>query len=190
MAFRRQLHDPLEDFIEYLMPSWSVRPADPWFSFSGDSQQQDPRNRSDADRSRGFLVRFPSRSVPEKARSDGAMDVQVTDSEFKVAVNVRSFQPEELDVKQIVDDNVIIHGKHEEKSDEHGHISREFVRRYKLPPDVDANEVASSLSHDGVLSIKGKRKTNQPAEKVIPISVEQKPQVEGGSSEQKEKEEK
>ncbi|KAJ8042708.1 hypothetical protein HOLleu_09538 [Holothuria leucospilota] len=102
MAFRRQLHipsDPLEEFIEYFMPSWSVRPADPWFSFSSDSQQQDPRNRSDADRGRGFLVRFPSRSVPEKARSDGAMDVQVTDSEFKVAVNVRNFQPEELDVK-------------------------------------------------------------------------------------------
>ncbi|KAJ8041736.1 hypothetical protein HOLleu_12637 [Holothuria leucospilota] len=100
MAFRRQLHDPLEDFIEYFMPSWSVRPADPWLSFSSDSQAlQDPRNRSDADRSRGFLVRFPSRSVPERGRSDGAMDVQVTDSEFKVAVDVRNFLPEELDVK-------------------------------------------------------------------------------------------
>ncbi|PIK50334.1 putative alpha-crystallin B chain-like isoform X2 [Apostichopus japonicus] len=80
---------------------------------------------------------------------------------------------------QIVDDEVTIHGKHEEKSDAHGSVSREFTRRYKLPADVDPADVSSSLSEAGVLSIRGPRKGGQAAAKSIPISIQGKSAVEG-----------
>jgi hypothetical protein len=45
-------------------------------------------------------------------------------------------------------------GKHEERDDGHGSVQRHFVRKYVLPKDYDMNNVHSSLSTDGVLTIK------------------------------------
>uniref|UniRef100_T1GJQ3 SHSP domain-containing protein n=1 Tax=Megaselia scalaris TaxID=36166 RepID=T1GJQ3_MEGSC len=59
----------------------------------------------------------------------------------------------ELSVK-VVDDCVVVEGKHEEREDEHGYISRQFVRRYTLPKGFDPNHVVSTLSSDGVLSVR------------------------------------
>ncbi|MCP6508451.1 Hsp20 family protein, partial [Klebsiella pneumoniae] len=42
---------------------------------------------------------------------------------------------------------------HEERTDEHGFISRQFTRRYKVPENVDPSAITSTLSSDGVLSI-------------------------------------
>lgn len=79
------------------------------------------------------------------------------------------FKPEELSVKT-VDNRVIIHGKHEEKQDEHGFIQREFRRTYVLPNDVDPDTIKSSLSGDGILAIMAPRVVCEKAtEKVIPI---------------------
>jgi crystallin, alpha B len=39
-------------------------------------------------------------------------------------VDVTQFRPEEITVKT-TDKNVIIHGKHEERTDQHGFVSRE-----------------------------------------------------------------
>jgi HSP20 family molecular chaperone IbpA len=71
---------------------------------------------------------------------------------FKVALDVHQFAPREINVKT-VDDSVIIEGKHEERPDEHGYVSRHFLRRYVLTKDYDVEHVACSLSSDGVLTI-------------------------------------
>jgi crystallin alpha B len=65
----------------------------------------------------------------------------------------------------------VIEGKHEEKADEHGFISRQFVRRYMLPEDVKQEEVQCSLSSDGVLMVNAPRETKEALanEKKIPI---------------------
>lgn len=52
----------------------------------------------------------------------------------------------------------MVEGKHEERQDKHGYISRQFTRRYKLPPNVNLEAVKSSLSSDGVLSIAAPKK--------------------------------
>ena len=52
---------------------------------------------------------------------------------------------------------VTVEGKHEEKEDEHGFISRHFVRKYVLPEDHDADKIESKLSTDGVLTITAPR---------------------------------
>lgn len=75
----------------------------------------------------------------------------------QVILDVQQFSPDEIVVKT-VDNNVIVEAKHEEKKDEHGYISRHFIRRYILPSCHDPLEVTSSLSSDGVLTITAPKK--------------------------------
>ncbi|KAG5681129.1 hypothetical protein PVAND_010589 [Polypedilum vanderplanki] len=72
---------------------------------------------------------------------------------FQACVDVHHFNPNEITVKT-VDQTVIIEGKHEERDDAHGTIERHFIRKYVLPKEYDMNTVQSTLSSDGVLTIK------------------------------------
>lgn len=51
-------------------------------------------------------------------------------------------------------------------------ISRQFTRKYQLPAGSNANDVQSSLSSDGVLTITAPRKPPAPVntERVVPIT--------------------
>ena len=94
-------------------------------------------------------------------------------------LDVQQFKPDELIVK-MMDDFVVVEGKHEERQDEHGFISRQFQRRYKLPSDIDPATVVSQLSSDGVLTITAPKKALPPAtpnERVVPITQTQAPAV-------------
>jgi len=72
---------------------------------------------------------------------------------FQASVDVHHFKPSEITVKTI-DNTVVIEGKHEERDDNHGSVQRHFVRKYVLPKEYDTNSIHSSLSSDGVLTIK------------------------------------
>lgn len=90
---------------------------------------------------------------------------------FQVSMDVNHFSPNELSIKT-VDNTVVVHGKHEERRDEQGYVSREFTRRYVLPDDVDPAQVVSSLSRDGVLTIEASLKPKEepkPNERVVEI---------------------
>ncbi|KAH8398825.1 hypothetical protein KR222_007975 [Zaprionus bogoriensis] len=71
---------------------------------------------------------------------------------FQVCMDVAQFKPSELNVK-VVDNSIVVEGKHEEREDDHGFITRHFVRRYALPEGYEAEKVASTLSSDGVLTV-------------------------------------
>ncbi|XP_053953092.1 heat shock protein 23-like [Anastrepha ludens] len=71
---------------------------------------------------------------------------------FQANMDVQQFKPSELSVK-VVDDHIVVEGKHEEREDDHGYISRHFVRRYALPKGFQADKVVSTLSSDGVLTV-------------------------------------
>jgi crystallin alpha B len=75
----------------------------------------------------------------------------------QVILDVQQFSPSEITVKTI-NNTVIVEGKHEEKQDEHGYVSRHFVRRYVLPSDIELNDIVSSLSSDGVLTVTAPKK--------------------------------
>ncbi|XP_064556831.1 heat shock protein 26-like [Drosophila montana] len=77
---------------------------------------------------------------------------QVGKDGFQVCMDVTQFTPSELNVK-VVDNAIVVEGKHEEREDDHGYISRHFVRRYALPQGYEADKVVSSLSSDGVLTV-------------------------------------
>ncbi|EFA07948.1 heat shock protein 23 [Tribolium castaneum] len=96
-------------------------------------------------------------------------DVRLNKEKFQACLDVQQFKPEELTVK--VSDNVVtVEGKHEEKEDEHGFISRHFVRRYVIPEGHDLGKIESRLSSDGVLSITAPRITEGgQASRNIPV---------------------
>jgi crystallin alpha B len=92
-------------------------------------------------------------------QQSGTSSLQSDKSGFKVSLDVQQFQPDEVSVKN-VDGGVVVEGKHEEKQDAHGYISRHFVRRYVLPENVDADKIECKLSSDGVLTITAPNKVN------------------------------
>ncbi|KXJ78066.1 hypothetical protein RP20_CCG005664 [Aedes albopictus] len=92
---------------------------------------------------------------------------------FQINLDVQQFSPHEITVTT-VDNTIVVEGKHEEKQDEHGFVSRHFVRRYVLPDEHDPKDGYSSLSSDGVLTVTAPKKAlpvPTPAnERIVPIT--------------------
>ncbi|XP_055625547.1 protein lethal(2)essential for life-like [Toxorhynchites rutilus septentrionalis] len=107
-----------------------------------------------------------------QSQQDTGSVVDLDSNQFQINLDVQQFQPDELSVKT-VDDTVVVEGKHEEKQDEHGYVSRHFVRKYVLPADHDAKEVSSSLSSDGVLTVRAPKKTvaSPSNQRIVPITM-------------------
>jgi crystallin, alpha B len=98
---------------------------------------------------------------------------------FEVKLDVSHFTPSEIAVK-VVENSLLVEGKHEEKQDKHGYVSRQFTRRYILDDDIDVEKMASSLSSDGKLTIHAPKKLQVGEnELIIPITVGEKKQLEG-----------
>lgn len=109
--------------------------------------------------------------------SSGTSTIQADKNKFQVSLDVQQFAPEEMSVK-VVGKNVVVEGKHEEKQDEHGWISRQFVRKYIVPEQCDIDQLKSSLSSDGILMITAPRKEIDPTsknERIIKIQITGKP---------------
>lgn len=108
----------------------------------------------------------------------GTSTIKMDKHTFKVMLDVHQFKIEEISVK-IVNRYIVIEGKHEEKRDEHGFISRQFVRKYTLPDQADADKVSSYISTDGILTIVAPHKQNleKTNEKKIKIEFIGKPTV-------------
>lgn len=105
------------------------------------------------------------------AAQETGSTVSVDKDKFQVNLDVQQFAPEEITVKVTGDDTITVEGQHDEKKDEHGVISRHFIRRYIVPKGHDINHASSSLSSDGVLTITApKIVENQVEERKIPIT--------------------
>ena len=105
---------------------------------------------------RGIIVKSPVGYIRPWATANSPRDTGSTitcdKDKFQVNLDVQHFSPEEIKVK-INDDVVTVEGEHEEKRDEHGFVSRKFVRKYVVPEGHDVDKVESRLSSDGVLTI-------------------------------------
>ncbi|XP_034033429.1 heat shock protein beta-1 [Thalassophryne amazonica] len=105
--------------------------------------------------------------------SSGVSEIRQTPDAWKVSLDVSHFSPEELVVK--TKDGVLeITGKHEERKDEHGFVSRSFTRKYTLPPTTDIEKVTSALSPEGVLTVEAPavKPAIEATETTIPVKVE------------------
>ncbi|PRD24337.1 UNVERIFIED_CONTAM: l [Trichonephila clavipes] len=117
----------------------------------------------------GFLL-YP-RTQTNIANS-GQSEVKNDEKQFQVSLNVKQFKPE-VEVK-VVNNFIVIHGKHEEKIDDGGFCSREFTRHYMLLQGCEADTVTSSLDQ-GVLTITAPKKAiEEPPnqERKITVNVE------------------
>ncbi|XP_005993350.1 heat shock protein beta-8 [Latimeria chalumnae] len=91
-------------------------------------------------------------SPPSSSSWSHGAGAMVPGEPWKVCVNVYSFIPEELTVKT-KDGFVEVSGKHEEKQEEGGIITKNFTKKIQLPAEVDPLTVFASLSPEGVLII-------------------------------------
>ncbi|XP_020785872.1 heat shock protein beta-1 [Boleophthalmus pectinirostris] len=122
---------------------------------------------------------YPSPVMAQQARtlarqmSSGMSEIKQTQDNWKVSLDVNHFSPEELVVKT-KDGVVEISGKHEERKDEHGFVSRSFTRKYTLPPSANVEKVTSSLSPEGVLTVEAPlaRPALECSETTIPVTVD------------------
>ncbi|XP_025099080.1 alpha-crystallin A chain-like [Pomacea canaliculata] len=157
----------------FLRDLWS----DPWKEMTGSSRL--------FDQDFGYVLSPEDMVVPRYWRhpmmvprmqrppqASGMSEVVNDEKEFRMSLDVKHFKPEEINVKTR-DNRVVIEAKHEERPDEHGFIMRQFTRQYVLPKDVDPNAVTSTLSPDGMLTIKAPKKAlPETEERVIPIEHE------------------
>ncbi|XP_077260938.1 heat shock protein 23-like [Temnothorax americanus] len=95
----------------------------------------------------------------------------VNKDDFQVVLDVQQFKPEEIGVK-IVDDHLVVEAKHEDRQDRHGWVSRQFVRRYPLPQDIDVDNMTSKLSSDGLLTLVAPKKRPLKDESVRTLRIE------------------
>ncbi|KAJ0171117.1 hypothetical protein K1T71_013316 [Dendrolimus kikuchii] len=105
------------------------------------------------------------------ATRDVGSSIKSDKDKFQVNLDVQHFSPEEISVKT-ADGYIVVEGKHEEKKDQHGYISRQFTRRYALPEGCTPETVESKLSSDGVLTVVAPKKV-PPAvegERKVPIT--------------------
>ncbi|KAK9497315.1 hypothetical protein O3M35_012558 [Rhynocoris fuscipes] len=70
---------------------------------------------------------------------------------LKLRFDVSQYQPEEIVVKT-VDNKLLVHAKHEEKSESKS-VYREYNREFLLPKGTNPESIKSSLSKDGVLTV-------------------------------------
>ncbi|XP_043968371.1 heat shock protein beta-1 [Gambusia affinis] len=93
-------------------------------------------------------------------------------SKWRVSMDLSHFSPSEISVS-VRDGFLEVGGKHEERPDEHGFISRCFTRKYRLPDQVNVTKLESSLSVDGFLTVEAPLpEASAPAAIIIPIKVE------------------
>jgi len=70
---------------------------------------------------------------------------------LKLRFDVSQYAPEEI-VLKTVDNKLLVHAKHEEKSETKS-VYREYNREFLLPNGVNPELIRSSLSKDGVLTV-------------------------------------
>ncbi|KAK4004577.1 heat shock protein beta-1 isoform X2 [Daphnia magna] len=90
------------------------------------------------------------------------------EKKLKLRFDVAQYTPEEIVVKT-VDNKLLVHAKHEEKSESKS-VYREYNREFLLPKGTNPELIRSSLSKDGVLTIEAPLPAIAAGEKMIPIA--------------------
>ncbi|CAH0559299.1 unnamed protein product [Brassicogethes aeneus] len=87
--------------------------------------------------------------------------------QLKLRFDVSQYAPEEIVVKT-VDNKLLVHAKHEEKTESKS-VYREYNREFLLPKGTNPETIKSSLSKDGVLTVEAPLPAITAGEKLIPI---------------------
>ncbi|XP_001949486.2 alpha-crystallin B chain isoform X2 [Acyrthosiphon pisum] len=159
-AEMRKMEDEMTKFRSELMNKESN-----FFKTTSNSQNTISSNHSDLPASRltgatpsGWVESINSPLIQEDG--DNKM--------LKLRFDVSQYEPEEIVVKT-VDNKLLVHAKHEEKSDSKS-VYREYNREFLLPKGTNPEAIKSSLSKDGVLTVEAPLPALGGPDKLIPIS--------------------
>ncbi|KAI8121428.1 Heat shock protein 27 [Lucilia cuprina] len=147
--------DALNDVEQLLEDSFGlgIHPIDIFRPYERPLLLRQPRRRYNP----YIVAKFqrPGRGKLDELQKSELQVPHVGKDGFQVCMDVSQFTPNELTVKT-VDRTVVVEGKHEEREDEHGFIQRHFldIRKYTLPKGYEPKDVVSTISSDGVLTVK------------------------------------
>jgi len=121
---------------------------------------------------RDFFEPFDDFFVPIEYDGGLALDVEATDTEYKIRADVPGFGKDEVKIE--LDKGVLsIHGehKHEEEKKDKNYLRRErrfesFDRSVVMPDDVLTTEEISAKLENGVLEVTVKRKAPEPKKEI------------------------
>jgi HSP20 family molecular chaperone IbpA len=158
-AEMRKMEDEMNKFRSEL----TSREANNFFRSTTSSTTQQSSTGSDlAHRSPGGDVRtwYDDLNSP-LIQQDG------NEKSLKLRFDVSQYAPEEIVVKT-VDNKLLVHAKHEEKTESKS-VYREYNREFLLPKGTNPEQIKSSLSKDGVLTVEAPLPAITSGEKLIPI---------------------
>jgi len=98
-------------------------------------------------------------AVQGKADTAHNLQVSCSNDKFMVQLELPGFLPEDFSLKT-KDDVIILEAVHEGKGD--GSTSRKFVKEFKVPEGVLKEQLQSSYSSEGILTINAPRKLDAP----------------------------
>ncbi|XP_047470894.1 protein lethal(2)essential for life-like isoform X2 [Penaeus chinensis] len=112
---------------------------------------------------RDVYSRIRSSKIDEDLYASQALQITEKDGKFQAVMDVKDFNPSDLQVK-VVDDRVVVEGKYEKKSEDGSSMSsKSFYKEFTMPPSADIDQVATALSKDGVLTVKAPKREGDVA---------------------------
>merc|ERR1712018_649638 len=128
--------------------------SDPLFKDIWSSEDNDLQKRLELFKNKSALA------VPGKNEAAHNLQVSCSNDKFMIQLELPGFMPEDFSLK--TKDNVILLGAvHEGKADGES-TSRKFVKEFKVPEGVVQDQLQSSYSSEGILTIQAPRKINAP----------------------------
>jgi len=99
-----------------------------------------------------------SSKIDEDIYASQALQVTEKDGRFSCVMDVKDFNPNQLQVK-VVEDRVVVEGKYEKKSEDGSSCSsKSFYKEFSLPGSANLDLVSTALSKDGVLTVRAPKK--------------------------------
>jgi HSP20 family molecular chaperone IbpA len=128
--------------------------SDPLFQDIWSFEDDDLQKRLEA-----FKSKSSGALVASKAETAHNLQVSCSNDKFMIQLELPGFSPEDFSLKT-KDDIILLEAVHEGKGD--GATSRKFIKEFKVPEGVVKEELASSYSSEGILTINAPRQINAP----------------------------
>lgn len=164
---------PFDDYWSRPSGYWTRPTWDPWDDWFERRRGASRRLPTTLDLCKRMFDSLDTDGREEMRKFWQTGEVQLSDKSFDVSLNITGYDPEELSVNVDAGGNLAVEADHEETTGDGHYSKRHFMRRYKLPPNVNVDEITSSLGNYGrTLRINAPLKTvEQPKEQNIPIQV-------------------
>jgi len=111
------------------------------------------------------LTEFSARSLGEAGPGLGEaahnVQVSVSNDKFQVQLELPGFSPEDFTLKT-KDDVILLEAVHETKNEDGSSQTRNFSKEFKMPAGVQSEQLASTYSGQGILTITAPRVIDAP----------------------------